>query len=195
MWSQVVRGLLSAVLLWHLGVGGVEAAEKKKKAQPPSSPPTPPATAPAPAESPQDKAIKAWLEKLNGTTWPLELRPSGAEQGGPQQDTVTFEGRRVVSNMLTQEGYGGSNFTLTIPDEQTAVWETMQIKSGGERVFWRGEIHGDTMSGILSKQPAQGEPMTWSFTGHTQTPPAPSAPMPTKPSPAPEPSTTAPSTR
>ena len=191
MWSQVARGLLSAAMVCGLLVCRVEAADEKKKAKTPvnhasASPAVQPAPPPTPAEFPQDHAMKAWLEKLNGTTWSLELRPSGAKQGGPQQDTVTFEGRRVVSKLLTAEGYGGSNFTLTSQDDQTATWETMQVKAGGDMVFWRAEIRGETMSGALSKQPAQGEPVMYSFTATKRIPQAaPASAVPAKPALAP----------
>ena len=170
MWSQVARRLLGIVVVCGLLVCGVEAADKKKTTKTPASPAsTSPAVQPAPiappVKSPQDHAIEAWLEKLNGTTWSLELRPSSAKQGGPQQDTVTFEGKRVVSTLLMGEGYGGSNFTLTVGDDGTATWETMQANTGGDMVFWRGEIRGETMSGVLSKQPALGSSLTFSFTG------------------------------
>lgn len=170
MWSQVARRLLGILVVCGLLVCGVEAADNKKKAKTPASPASAspavqPAPTPIPVESPQDHAMKAWIEKLDGTTWSLELRPSSAKQGGPQQDTVTFEGRRVVSKLLMGEGYGGSNFTLTVGGDGTATWETMQANTGGDIVFWRGEVRGDTMSGVLSKQPVQGSSMTFSFTG------------------------------
>lgn len=182
---QVVRGLFGVMMI--LVVCDVEAADKKKKkAKPPqaavaTAPETPPVPIKTPEELAQERLMQAWLEKLKGTTWSLELRPSSAESGGSQQDTLSFGDRRVVSEVLQQEGYGGSNFTLTAQDDQTAAWETMQAKPGGEMAFWRGEVHGDTMSGILSRQPAQGESITWSFTGKQQiSQPAPPA-APTEP--------------
>lgn len=165
MWLQIVRGLFGVMLI--LAVCTVEAAEKKKKAKPAPVPAAPVAPAP-PAKSAADLAQEqlqnAWAGRLDGA-WSLELRPATPEQGKPQNDTLTFAGRRMESDMLTQQGAGGSNFTLTPQDEHAAVWETMQITPEGDRVLWRGEVRDSNMSGTLIRQPQEGEASMWSFTG------------------------------
>lgn len=175
MW--ITRVLVGVAIACQLAVD-VEAAEKKKKAKP-APVPAAPAAQLAPVKSEADLAkeqlVQTWQQKLQGA-WSLELRPPTAEQGSPQQDTLTFDGRRVVSGMLTQEGYGGSNFSLAPQDDQTASWETMQMNPGGDIALWRGELTGQSMSGMLSRQPAQGEAVTWSFTATKAHEPSPAAP-------------------
>ena len=116
--------------------------------------------------------------QLDKTTWSAEWAPlSGGKPKKPLKDTLTFEGRKVTSSALAKEGYPPANFTLTVPDEKTVVWETMQMKEGTGVVFWRGERTGDTMRGIVSKQPENGDAQTsYSFiatlTGGTPSAPA-----------------------
>lgn len=181
MWMS--RVLLACAIA---GVAAVEvrAAEKKKAVKPASaaSPATGGTAAPAPVKSAadlaQEKLASAWAGKLDGA-WSLELRPATPGQGEPKSDTLTFSGRRMESDMLMQEGAGGSNFTLTPQDEQVAVWETMQITPKGDRLLWRGEVRGGSMSGTLIRQAPEGagEPSTWSFSG-TKAVPVPSEPAP-----------------
>lgn len=175
MWLQLARVLVGVMMV--LTVCNAEAAwwEKEKRAKPPQSPAAAPAPVKTPEEVAQERLTQDWLERLKGTTWSLELRLSSGESGGPQQDTLSFGDRRVASEALQQEGYGGSNFTLTAQDDQAATWETMQVKAGGDTALWRAEIRGTTMSGVLSKRPAQGEPATWSFTGTQRAAPVPAS--------------------
>ena len=124
------------------------------------------APAPAPVESPREKALKEWRAKLNGTNWALELKPSGGGNKKPLQDTLTFQDRQILSKLLSKDGYLGSNYTLTVQEDGSAIWETMQTKESGGVVFWRAEIQGDAMQGVLSKQPAEGATEEFSFIGH-----------------------------
>lgn len=161
---DITRALMTLVIA-GLAAGNAEAAEKKKKAPPP------PAEAPAPVKTAADvaheKLHEAWTGKLEGA-WSLELHPMAPEQAA-RHDTLMFTGRRVESEMLKQDGHGGSNFTLTPQDEQLAIWETMQIAPEGDRALWRGEVRDAAMSGTLIRQPKDGEALTWSFKGTKQT--------------------------
>ena len=127
---------------------------------------TSPATTPeSPAAKPKapEEAVRA---QLDGTRWMLELTPlSGAEKVKAQKDTVTFDAKQVSSERLSKTGYPPSNYTLTIGDDGVPVWETMQTKEGEGVAFWRGEFHGTTMRGVLSKHPVKGVAEDFSFTG------------------------------
>jgi hypothetical protein len=124
-------------------------------------------------------------QQLDGTQWTLVLRPEGG--GKTTEDTLTFKGRTVASARLTKAGYSTTNYSVHVQDDGVAVWETMQSKEGGDRAFWRGDLSGETMSGILSKQPAEQPQETFYFSatklasGQPQTPPASIAPAPTLP--------------
>ena len=120
------------------------------------------APATATKASPQDDVRTL----LDGTSWTLDLMPlSGGEKAKPQQDTVSFAKTKVVSEQLSKAGYPESNYSLTIGDDGVAVWETMQTKEGDGVAFWRGELHGATMRGMLSRHPTDGPAKDFSFVG------------------------------
>lgn len=134
---------------------------------------------------PQDE-VRALLD---GTSWALDLMPlSGGEKAKPQKDTVSFAKTKVVSEELSKAGYPESNYSLTIGDDGVAVWETMQTKEGEGVAFWRGELHGATMRGMLSRHPTEGPAKDFSFVGKksevahtTATPASPATVIPAQP--------------
>ena len=133
-----------------------ELAVPAPAAQPPA-PPSPPALEKSKEEQ-QREAIRA---KLNGTTWELDLK---SDAGKTKHDTITFDGRQVTSAWLSKAGYGSSNYSVTV-NEDEAVWETMQSNPKEGLAFWRGELPSDPskMYGALSKQPKEGQPENYSF--------------------------------
>ncbi len=145
----------------------VPAAVAESKQQAPAAPVAAPAAQPA-AEtkplSPEDQ-VRA---QLNGTTWSVQLIPSsGAKATKPQKDMITFTKRQVTSEFLTKAGYPNSNYSLTLGGDGRAVWETMQTKEGEGVAFWRGEVEGAAMRGVLSKHPLKGEPEDYSISGQS----------------------------
>ena len=135
----------------------------------------PPADAPAPAPAPAAPAAQAPSQaksaadalrmQLDGTHWTLQLTAmASGSQGKVQNDTLTFSARTISSERLAKSGYPDSNYSLTVGDDGTAVWETMQTKEGKGVVFWRGELHGASMQGVLSQQPVEGASEDFAFT-------------------------------
>ncbi len=168
MSRRMIAGILSGLVV-GLVVGGNAVAKepansKKTKAQAKQA-----EQAAAQQHAQQEQVLKEqavlkeWAEKLNGTQWTVELKRR--DGGSSQRDTLSFDGIRMLSEQLVKEGYGGSNCTFKIESDGTAIWETIQMKQGGDTVFWRGEIRGTQMSGMLSRQPAQGLPEDYSFNG------------------------------
>ncbi len=124
-----------------------------------------PVLAPAKPKSPED-SVRA---QLSGTKWLIELTPiSGGGKVKPAKDSVTFDATKIGSEHLVKQGYPQSNYTLTISEDGTAVWETMQTKEGEGVAFWRGEFHGELMRGVLSKHPLKGDPEDFSFSGREE---------------------------
>lgn len=148
-------GLLVAYGLWLVPAGAAPPATAGKE----------PLPAAGNLESAEDQLLKQWRAKLEGTSWTLELRPLSGGGDATQHDTVMFQGGQVRSKVLSEAGYPSSNYTLTVQDADTATWETMQTKEGEGVVFWRGEMHGETLRGVLSKQPSEGKSLDYSFTG------------------------------
>ncbi len=113
----------------------------------------------------REQQAKAAAE-LSGSQWSLAFTPmSGEKLKKPLTDTVEFTQGKVTATKLTSEGFTASNYTLTVGYDGVPVWETMQNSEKGDVAFWRGELHGNTMSGILSKHPASGGTEDFSFTG------------------------------
>lgn len=129
-------------------------------------------TAAAPVVAPVTPSAKPAMPEddvraqLEGTRWAVNLMPlGGADKAKPRQDAVLFTGKTVSSESLTKAGYPGSNYSLTIEDGGMATWETMQTKEGEGVVFWKGEVNGSKLQGVLSKHPANAAPEDFSFSG------------------------------
>ena len=124
--------------------------------------------APAAAQ-PSGKAAKQAnaVAQLNGTEWNIELTSmSGKAAKHPLKDTLKFTQGKIESSKLVAESFMASNYTVTVGDDEIPVWETMQTSTEKGTAFWRGELHQDTMSGVLSKHPLKGEAEDYSFVGH-----------------------------
>ncbi len=144
-----------AVIAWPMMAA--QGAEPKDKVAP-GDPTT--AAAPSGAQRQADA-----VQHFNGT-WTIELTPmAGDKSKQPIEDTVQFDKGRVVSTALNSDGYIPTNATVTVGDDGVAVWETMQSSEGKGVVFWRGELRGQTMTGIMSKHPAQGLTEDYTFSG------------------------------
>lgn len=147
---------------------------RSSRAEPPTPAPeaTTPVASPVPSPAPaavtdqQTKSTEA-ARQLNGTVWSLELAPlSGPPPKRPLTEVLRFEQGKLTAEHLATDGYPASNFTLSVGDDNIPVWETMQAVDGKGVVFWRGELHGETMQGILSKHPLEGATEDYSFAGH-----------------------------
>ncbi len=110
--------------------------------------------------------VKEAEVKLRGSVWAIKMTPiSGGKDSPAKEDRVSFDGGKIVSDKLSAEGYGSSNYTLTVGDDGVPVWETMQSAGDKGLAFWRGELHGEMMRGILSKHATQGPTEDYSFSG------------------------------
>jgi hypothetical protein len=119
---------------------------------------------------------------LNSKEWVIYLVPSGVSAGKKLPvitDVLTFNGGRVASKNLISKGFGDSNYTLTIMADGTAVWETMQRTAQEDLVFWRGELRGDSLTGVMNMHTARGVIEEYSFSMNAPAP-APKAEAPAK---------------
>jgi len=128
-----------------------------------------------------DRAVKDLMRKqemqrvtdlLNSKEWVVYLVPSGVSAGKRLPvitDTLTFKDGRVSSQHLTSKGYGSSNYTLTVYDGMSA-WETMQRTEKDDLAFWRGEIRGDSLTGLMNLQSSKGVVEEYSFSMNAPVP-------------------------
>lgn len=122
------------------------------------------------AEEPSIAASKAKQQaeaaaQLGGSEWAVECTSMSGEKKKPMNDTLTFEQGTLTSAMLTKDGYTTSNYTLSIGEDGIPVWETMQTHAEKGNAFWRGELHGDKMSGVFSHHASDGTAHDYSFLG------------------------------
>ena len=139
----------------------------------------------------QHRLLEEWHGKLTGTAWTLQLRPMNGPAEAVESDTLQFSDAQVTSSQLSKSGYNSSNYSLRLQGDSAATWETMQSKEGGEAAFWRGEVEGDVMRGVLSQRLPNGGSKDFSFVGSKTSGPT-AAPVASQPAAAP--AATAPST-
>ena len=137
----------------------------------PSQQPAP--VVPAPSDLiAEQKRIKEWVSKLNGTEWSIYVKPLSTT-GKAFQDTLTFEERKVSSQQLSKKGYPASNYTLRVQNNDQASWDTMQSNTDESIALWSAQITGDSIRGNLNKRPKKGSAENYTFSGsRVVTPPA-----------------------
>jgi len=93
------------------------------------------------------------LNELNNTEWQIELS-SLSGKGKKDNDIVQFKNKQVYIGNFSKRGFPATNFTLTVQQDGSIVWETMQTSDKSGIAFWRGEMDAamQTMRGILSHQ-------------------------------------------
>jgi hypothetical protein len=114
---------------------------------------------------------------LGAREWNIEAKCTDtASKSKPWSDVLNLTDGKLVSKYLTEKGFAASNITITVNDG-VIVWETMQRNDKAEIAFWRGELAGSSMSGVVSLKPEKGETEEFAFVSV--------APIP-KPEPKPE---------
>ncbi len=100
---------------------------------------------------------------LGAREWNVDFRSTDpASKVKPWSDTLILADGKLNSKYLAEKGYPVSNIKVTVEDG-LIIWETMQGTQKGDIAFWRGELRGDSMSGLLSLKPPVGETNEFSF--------------------------------
>ena len=88
---------------------------------------------------------------LNNTEWQIELAPMSGK-GNKEGETVVFKNNQVSLVGYGKRGFPTTNYTLTVQDDGSLVWETMQTSEKSGIAFLRGEIDAaaQNMRGVLS---------------------------------------------
>ena len=109
------------------------------------------------------------IQQLNGTRWTVELRPAYQDEAGqqdaPLSDTLQYDQGRVTSAWLGTEGYTAASITVTQKPDGTPVWEALQLNEHDGLAFWRGELDGEEMRGVLSRYPLERPGLDFLFVG------------------------------
>jgi len=104
---------------------------------------------------------------MESKEWAVFVSPTVSQAGrrvkGGETEVLIFKDGKVSGKGLMARGYPESNFTLTVQNDGTAVWETMQVNEKDGIVFLRGELKDTGMRGVISNQPMKGEKSTANF--------------------------------
>ncbi|MDD5466034.1 MAG: hypothetical protein PHP73_06840 [Candidatus Omnitrophica bacterium] len=106
---------------------------------------------------------------LAAKEWTVYLTAMGQKKAGQETDVLNFAEGKLNSKNLSSKGYPSSNCTITVQPNGTITWETMQTTEKGEMAFWRGDLEGQAMRGVLSLQPVKGQARGFSFTNISST--------------------------
>ncbi|MBI5124305.1 MAG: hypothetical protein HZA72_02685 [Candidatus Omnitrophica bacterium] len=83
---------------------------------------------------------------------------------GVETDFLTFTDETVNSKNLEAKGYPASNFCLFVNIDGSSSWETMKTNPATkDKVFLRGELRGNVMTGTVFMKPAKGQTSTFIF--------------------------------
>jgi len=137
-----------------------------------------PAVAVAPTAPKADKAIEKELKDkrdavakkmnmLNNTEWQIEMAPmaAAAAKAKKEIEIVTFKNSQVTFTGFGKKGFPTTNLTLTIQDDGSVIWETMQTSEKNGVCFWRGELDKTMMNmrGVLSHKVDAKTKLDYSF--------------------------------
>jgi hypothetical protein len=103
-------------------------------------------------------------EELSKKEWEIYLVPLADRKSKAQSDVLTFSDGKLTSKDKREKGFTPSNCTVTVQEDGTIVWETMQADTTGNVIFWRGELRDKIMQGMLSTQPKDGKNQDFAFT-------------------------------
>lgn len=136
-----------------------------------------------------EDALAAKRADLNNTEWAIDLKSMSSAKAKAEKDTINFADGKISSANSGKSGYGPTNFTLRmLEDNETLTWETMQTSEKNGVAFWRGDIGPDgIMRGVLSKRDKKDKTSDFNFvsTGSRKVaPPAPAVPAAVEPVPA-----------
>jgi len=97
------------------------------------------------------EAVQKKMALLNNSEWLIELTPLSGK-GKKETETVTFKNNQVLIAGYSKKGFPATNLTLTVQDDGTTIWETMQTSEKSGICFWRGEMDKPmaAMRGVLS---------------------------------------------
>jgi hypothetical protein len=115
-----------------------------------------------PAIARREAEVKA-KETLAAKEWSIYLVSMAEKKTKVETDVLTFPEGKIISKNLSGKGYPASNFTVTVQEDGIIIWETMQTAEKGDIAFWRGELQGEVMRGVLSLHPVNGETKDYSF--------------------------------
>lgn len=148
-----VRVICLLIMLFCASVNSASAAKKEAQLNP----------AEISAQQAKEAQLKA-REKLKAGEWVIYVSPMSGQPGTMETDALTFGANDTVSSKnLIAQGFGASNYRLSVEAGGLAVWETMQANADNDVAFLRGELRGEVMTGTIFIKPHKGQNKTYNF--------------------------------
>jgi hypothetical protein len=82
-------------------------------------------------------------------------------------DVLAFTNGKFVSKNFLAQGYPAADYTFSVREDGSTVWETMLSNEKNGLISWRGELKDGVMQGAYSVAPSRGEIEDFSFTSIT----------------------------
>lgn len=115
-----------------------------------------------PSAKPED-AINQRKAELNGSQWTIELVPASG-RGRAERDVITFSEGKVSSVNLENRGFVSVGYSARLKEDGTFIWEAMQTSEKEGQAFWRGDIRGNVMHGVLCIRNKKNRGQDFKFT-------------------------------
>lgn len=104
--------------------------------------------------------------ELDGTQWEVEM-VYVSEKGKKEvsTDILKFSDKKFISENFEKMKYTPTNYSMTLEEDGTTKFGTMQIIKDKETSFWKGVVRGETVDGSVHTQFPKGSSKTVYFTG------------------------------
>jgi hypothetical protein len=150
--------VLGVAFMISFGSYGFAAKEKTTTVKP---------TAPVMSDAQRAALANAAVAKLNSQEWMIYLTTSGAVRALAGTDVLTFSGRSMSSQNLSEKGFISANFNPIVQEDSSVMLEALQ-RSGADKIaMWRVELTGDILQGVLTLRTINGAVSTYTFTTNT----------------------------
>lgn len=114
----------------------------------------------------QKLATYAVAAQLAGTSWDIQVAAADGIGAKPaQEDELLFDSGKVASKMLSRQGFSSTNYSLTLEPDGTVKWETMATGASGEIICWQGQVSGQQMQGMMTRQLPGQAALNFNFHG------------------------------
>lgn len=111
--------------------------------------------------SPKELAKQKKAE-LMGTSYNIVLTTMD-EQAIESNDVMSIANNKISLASLQAQGYGPSNFTVKIKEDNLFVFDTMQRTENEDRAFLHVELREDQVSGYLTLETVTGKVTRYSY--------------------------------
>lgn len=105
------------------------------------------------------------IARIGGTRWIVILEPLyGKDSTEVLRDTITFSSNEFSSIRFAAEGFKTADVVVSTEDG-VPVWTALLSNPLKGVVFWKGQVYGELLEGIVSRLPLEGKIQDYRFKG------------------------------